>query len=78
MPHLKLLLLVITPLVRCDTGFSIDTFYVKQMSHLLPLFAPFGSAVRGKGTHKIPSVGHFILGNAKIRYDTGFSIALFT
>ena len=34
--------------VRCDTGYSIDTFYVKQMSHLLPLFTHFGSAVKGK------------------------------
>ena len=64
--------------VRCDTGFSIDTFYVKQMSPLLPLFTHFGSAVRGKGTPKVASIGHSVPGNVKIRYDTGFSIALFT
>ena len=64
--------------VRSDTGFSIETFYVKQMSPMLPLFTPFGRAVRGKGTPKIASIGHYILGNAKIRYDTGFCIALFT
>ena len=63
--------------VRCDTGFSIDTFYVKQMSPLLPLFTPFGRAVRGQGTHKIASVGHSIPGNAKIQYYTDFTIALF-
>ena len=28
--------------VRCDTGFSIDTFYVKQMSPLLPLLPLLG------------------------------------
>ena len=64
--------------MRCDTGFSIDTFYVKQMSPLLALFTNFGSAVRGKGTPKIASIGHSVLGNATIRYGTGFSIALFT
>ena len=64
--------------VRCDTGFSIETFHVKQMSHLLPLFTPFGRAVTGKGTPKIASIGHSVLGNAKLRYETGFSIAFFT
>ena len=63
--------------VRCDTGFSIDT-YVKQMSALLPLCTPFGSAVRGKGVPKIASIGHSVLGNAKVQYDNGFSIAPFT
>ena len=52
--------------VRCDTGFRIDTFYVKQMSPLLPICTPFGRAVRGKGTSKIASIGHSVLGNAKI------------
>ena len=47
------------------------------MSHLLPLFIPSGSAVRGKGTPKIDSIGHSVLGNVKIRYDTGFSNARF-
>ena len=56
--------------VLCDTGFSIETFYVKQMSPLLPLFTPFGRSDRGKGTHKITSIGHSILGNDKIRCDT--------
>ena len=41
---------------------------------LLPLFTPFGSTVRGKGNHKIASIGHSVLGNAKVRYDNGFSI----
>ena len=44
--------------VRCDTGFSIDTFSVKQMSPLLPMFTHFGRDVRGKGTSKIASIGH--------------------
>ena len=78
MPHLKLLALVI-PTLWCDVTpvLALRLFYVKQMSHLLPLFTPFGRAVWGKGTHKIASIGHSILGNAKIRCDTGFSIALF-
>ena len=68
-------------MVRCDAGYSTDIFYVKQMSHLLPIFypvfTPFGSAVRGKGTPKIASIGHSLLGSTKVRYDTGFSNALF-
>ena len=64
--------------VRCDTGFSIDTFYLKQMSPLLPPLTPFRSAVRGKGIPKIPSIGHSVLGNTKVRHDNGFNIARFT
>ena len=44
---------------------------------MLPLFTPFGSTVRGKGNPNIASIGHSILGNPKVRYDTGFSIAFF-
>ena len=32
----------------------------------------------GKGNHKIALIGHSVLGNTKVRYDTGFSIAYFT
>ena len=42
---------------------------------MLPLFTPFGSTVRGKGNPKIASIGHSLLENPKVRYDTGFSIA---
>ena len=42
---------------------------------MLPLFIPFGSTVRYKGNPKIASIGHSVLGNPKVRYDTGFSIA---
>ena len=42
---------------------------------MLPLFTPFGSTVRGKGNPKIASIGHSVLGNPKVRYDTGFRIA---
>ena len=38
---------------------------------------PFGSTVRGKGNHNIASIGHSELGNPKVRYDTGFSIAFY-
>ena len=41
---------------------------------MLPLFTPFGSTVRGKGNPKIASIGHSVLGNPKVRYDTGFRI----
>ena len=51
--------------VRCDTGFSLDT-YVKQMSPLLLLCTRFGSALSGKGISKIASIGHSVLGNAKV------------
>ena len=35
------------------------------------------STVRGKGNPKIASIGHSVLGNPKVRYDTGFSIAFY-
>ena len=44
---------------------------------MLPLFAPFGSTVRGKGNPKMDSIGDSVLGNPKVRYYTGFSIAFF-
>ena len=47
------------------------------MSLLLPIFTPFGSTVRGKGNPKIASIGHSVLGNPKVRYDTGFSIVFY-
>ena len=64
--------------VRCDPGLSLDTFYINTCNFLLlPLFTPFGSTVRGKGNPKIASIGHSVLVNPKVRYDTGFSIAFF-
>ncbi len=42
---------------------------------MLTLFTPFGSTVRGKGNPNIASIGHSLLGNPNVRYDTGFSIA---
>ena len=44
---------------------------------LLPLFTPFGSTVSVKGNPKVASIGHSVLGNPKVRYDIGFSIAFF-
>ena len=42
----------------------------------VPLLIPFGSTVRGEGNPKAAtSSGHSVLGNPKVRYDTGFSIA---
>ena len=43
---------------------------------MLPIFTPFGNTVRGKGNPNIASIGHSVLGNPKVRYDTGFSIAV--
>ena len=64
--------------MRCDPGLSLDTFYINTCNFLLlPLFTPFGSTVRGKGNPKIASIGHSVLVNPKVRYDTGFSIAFF-
>ena len=42
---------------------------------MLSIFTHFGSTVRGKGNPKIASMFHSVLGNHKVRYDTGFSIA---
>ena len=47
------------------------------MGTLLPFFTPFWSTVRGKGNTKIASIDHSVLGDPKVRYDTGFSIALY-
>ena len=60
--------------VRYDTGFSIETFCVKQMSPLLPPFTPFGSAVRGKGIPNISHIGHSVLENTKVRHDNGLTL----
>ena len=63
--------------MRCDPGLSLDTFYINTCNFLLlPIFTPFGSTVRGKGNPKIASIGHSVLVNPKVRYDTGFSIAI--
>ena len=83
MTQLHLLALVIpypgNTKVRFDLGVSLDTFYINKCNLLLlPIFTPFGSTVKGKGNTKIASIGHSELGNPKVRYDTGFSIAFFT
>ena len=62
--------------MRCDPGLSLDTFYTCNVL-LLPLFTHFGSTVSGKGNPKVASIGHSVLGNPKVRYDFGFSIAFF-
>ena len=81
MTHLQLLALVIpysgNTKERCDAGFSRDTFYINKCNFCYPFFTPFGSTVRGKGNHKIASIGHSVLGNPNVRYDNGFSIAFF-
>ena len=59
---------------RCDPILSLDTFYVTFVTP----FTSFGSTVRGKGNSKMASIGHSVLGNPKVRYDTGFSIVFFT
>ena len=64
--------------MRCDPGLSRDTFYINTCNFLLlPLFTPFGSTVRGKGNPKIASIGHSVLVNPKVRYDTGFRLLFF-
>ena len=65
-------------MVRLDTGYSLDTFYIKKCHFCYPCLTPFGSAVRGKGTPTIASIGQSILGNPKVRNDTGFNIVSFT
>ena len=62
--------------MQCDPGISLDTFYTCNFL-LLPLFTSFGSTVSGKGNPKIAYIGHSVLGNPKVRYDIGFSIAFY-
>ena len=79
MPHLQLLALAIpysgNTKVRCYPGSSLDTFYINKCNFF---FTPFGSTVRGKGNHKIASIGHSVLGNPKVRYDTVLALFFFT
>ena len=79
MTQLQLLALVIpysgNAKVRCDPGFSLGMFYINKFNVCYPfltLFTPFGNTVRGKGNPKIASIGHSVLGNPKVRYDTWF------
>ena len=60
--------------MRCDTGFNIETFYVKQMSPLLPLFTPFGRTVRGKAPLRLLALG--IPYSGTLRYDMTLVLAL--
>ena len=53
------------------TRFTHVTFFC------CPFFTPFGSTVSGKGNPKVASIGHSVLGDPKVRYDIGFSIAFF-
>ena len=81
MPHLQLLALVIpysgNTKVRCDPGFSLNTFYINKCNFCYPFLPLLGVLSGGKGNPKIASIGHSILGNPKVRYDTGFSIAFY-
>ena len=58
-------------LVLALTRFTHVTFFC------CPFFTPFGSTVSGKGNPKIAYIGHSVLGNPKVRYDIGFSIAFY-
>ena len=77
MPPLQLLALVIpysgNTKVRCDPGFSLNTFYIIKCN-LLPLFTPFGSTVRGKGTLKLLTL--VIPYSGTLRYDMTQVLAL--
>ena len=77
--HLQLLALVIpnsgNTKVRCDISVSLDTFYINKIN--VTFATPFGSTVKGKGNPKSASIGHSVLGNKKVRYDTDFSIAFY-
>ena len=81
MPHLQLLAMVIpysgNTKVRCDPGFSLNTFYIIKCNFCYPFLPLLGVSVRGKGNPKIASIGHSVLGNPKVRYDTGFTIAFY-
>ena len=80
MPHLQLLALVIpysgNTKVRCDPGFSLDTFYINKCYFCYP-FLPLLRVLLGvKATLRLlPLVIPY---SETLRYDTGFSIAFFT
>ena len=79
MTHLQLLALV-NPYsgntkVRREPGFSLDTFYINKCNFCYPFLPLLGVL---SGNPKIAFIGHSVLGNPKVRYDTGFSIAFFT
>ena len=60
----------VTPVLAL-TRFTHVTFFC------CPFCTPFGSTISGKGNPKVASIGHSVLGNPKVRYDIGFSIAFF-
>ncbi len=63
--------------MRCDPGFSLDTFYINKYNFCYP-FLPISGVLSGvKANPKIASIGHSALGNPKVRYDTGFCIAFY-
>ena len=55
--------------MRCDPSFSLDTFYVNKCNFCYPFLPLLGVL------SKIVSIGNSVLGNPKVRYDTGFGIA---
>ena len=62
--------------MRCDPDFSLGTLYINKCNFCYPFLPILGVlSALGKGNPKIASSGHSVLGNHKVRYDTGFSIA---
>ena len=62
--------------LRCDPGFSLDTFYIKNVTFVTP-FYHFWSTVRGKGNPKIAFLGHSVGAySGTLRYDITLVLAL--
>ena len=65
--------------LRCDvTPVLALTRFTWTNVTCVTLFTRFGSTLKGKGNPKIASIGHCVLGNPRVRYDTAFNIDFFT
>ena len=84
-PRVKLLALAIpysgNPKVRYDTFFSIGPFNInKSPFHCPYVVTPFGVAGRGKASHEIACIVHFVLSHGTLMNNLVmfFSLALLT
>ena len=78
MTHLQLLALVIpysgNTKVRCDPGFSLDTFYINKCNFCYPFLSLLGVLSGVKATIRLLSL--VIPYSGTLRYDTTLVLAL--
>ena len=82
MAHLQLLALVIpysgNTEVRCDTGVSLETFYINKCNLCYPFLPLLGVLSTVKATLKLLPLVIPYSGNPKVRYDIILTLFFFT